>query len=80
MVITHNNKREFAISIKKIIIKHFHYPENLIAIKELEEPCKALPDKILQACLDDNANLNFPIINKKLLNSSYAIFKKTPSW
>lgn len=76
IVITYDSEINFAHRVKETFIKLTSIPSNLISLKWQASPCESIRDAILQICMKNDGEMDFPVINKDKLNNSFKIFNR----
>lgn len=73
-LITFNSHKDKAKIIRKILVNKFVVPTNLINIKQTQKPCLKIRGAIIHICINENREMNFPFINREVLERSLKYF------
>lgn len=72
-LVTFSEHKQRAKNVEKILMNHFSIPKELIHTQKVDLPCKKLDEAIIQICISENKEMNFPYINREILNRSLKI-------
>jgi hypothetical protein len=73
-LITFNSYKDKAKTIRNILVKNFVVPMNLINIRKTQKPCLKIKGAIIHICINENNEMNFPFINREVLEISLKYF------
>ena len=60
--------------LKSILIKKFHFPEELITLKNINQNCEERSEAIMHLCLDQKGELNVKKLNQFVVRNSFRSF------
>lgn len=75
-LISFNEYEKKAKRIERILMLRFSIPKELIHIQKVKTPCKKIDKAIIQICINENKEMKFPYINRKILNRSLKLLWK----